>query len=79
MRNPRAMQKKIQELYNEGIQAFFRKVCCRHSKKFEEDLLQKIVDEDIELNKELCGERIRISNGMDKILKRYDQDFLNQL
>lgn len=60
------------------LKLFFQKACRWRSEKFEEDLLQKIEKEDVELNKELCGERMRISNGMDKIWERYDQDFFNQ-
>lgn len=53
MRHLEAMQKEIQESHNEGVQAFFQKVRRWRSKKSEEDLLQKIEDEDIELNEEL--------------------------
>lgn len=78
MRHLGAMQKEIQESYSEGVQAFFRKACRWRSEKFEEDLLQKIKDKDIELNKKLCGKRMKIPNGMDKIWERYNQNFLNQ-
>ena len=78
MRHLGATQKEVQELHNEEVQAFFRKARRWRSEKFEKDLLQKIEKEDIKLNEELCGERMRISNGMDKIWERYDQDFLNQ-
>ncbi len=78
MRHLGATRKEVQESHNEGVQAFFRKARRWRSEKFEEDLLQKIEEEDIELNEELCGERMRISNGMDKIWDRYDQNFLNQ-
>ena len=78
MRHLGATRKEVQESHNEGVQAFFRKAPRWRSEKFEEDLLQKIEEEDIKLNEELCGERMRISNEMDKIWERYNQVFLNQ-
>lgn len=55
---------------------FSRKARRWRAEKIENDLLQQIEEEDIELNEELCAQRMTTSNGMDKIWERYDQDFL---
>lgn len=60
MRHLGATRKKVQESHNEGVQAFFQKACRWCSEKFEEDLLQKIEEEDIKLNEELCSKRMKI-------------------
>lgn len=58
---------KKQETQSEGVQGFFRKARRWRSEKIENDLLQQIEEEDIELNEALCGQRMRVSKGMDKI------------
>lgn len=78
LRNLGASRQDVRETHNEGIRDFFRKARRWRAEKIENDVLQQIEDEDVELNETLCAQRMRASNGMDKIWERYDQDFLAQ-
>lgn len=76
LRSLGASQKDVRKTHSEGVQAFFRKARRWRAEKIENDLLQQIEEEDIELNEELCAQRMIKSNGIDKIWERYDPDFL---
>lgn len=74
LRNSGASRKDVRKTHSDKF--FFRKARRWRAEKIENNLLQQIEEEDIELNEELCAQRMTTSNGMDKIWERYDQDFL---
>ena len=76
MRNLGASRKDIHEVHSEGVQHFFWKARRWRSEEQENNLLQKIEEEDIRLNEDLCARRMATSHGMDKIWERYDEEFL---
>ena len=77
LRSSGASRKDVRKTHSEGVRHFFsRKACQWRAEKIENDLLQQIEEEDIELNEDLCVQRMKTSNGMDKIWERYDQDLL---
>ena len=79
LRSCGASRKDIREIHSEGVQHFFRKARRWRTKQVENNLLQQIEEEDIRLNENLCAQRMTASNGIDKILERYDQGFLAEL
>lgn len=76
LRSLRASQKNVCETYSKGVQAFFQKISRWQAEKIENNLLQQIEEEDIELNEELCAQRMTKPNGINKIWERYNPDFL---
>ena len=76
MRNLGASRKDIHEVYSEGVQLFFWKARRWRSEDQENNLLQKIEEEDMRRNEDLCARRMETSYGMDKIWERSDKKFL---
>ena len=62
-----ASRKDVRETHSEGVKHFFRKARPWRAEEIENDLLQQIEEEDIELNEDLFAQRMKTSNGMDKI------------
>ena len=61
---------------SEGVQHFFQKARQWQSEEQENNLLQKIEEEDMRLNEDLFARRMETSYGIDKIWERYNEEFL---
>lgn len=76
LRSLGASRKDIREIHGAGVREFFNKARRWRAENIENDLLQRIDDEDVELNETISAERMTRSNGMDQIWERYDEAFL---